>query len=389
MQDAALDASPSPADRLRPLRPGRRRFMLAAAAFPLSLGLAACMPSLGLPSTSPAAPTPGDASLATPTPRPSPTGVQALAAARDLSGRLLFVSDADIWLLERGQVHRITPDRISRQPSWSQDGKKIAHVKLATSGSDIWIMDQDGSNSIELTDNEFRPDPRQTFTWHPIWWPDGGQLLYLSEEGAQSPQLWRLMISTRRRTRFVAPLADGLGGLDCPRLSPDGATLLFASFQLGRGMPPSGQPRPQVWAMQSSGAGLRQITSVPDGAYDPAWSPDGRRIAYTARNGVRHDVWVAGADGSNAQVVTTAGTCRAPCWSPDGQWLAYLSAQTGTFEVWAVPAPPPPPAAPAAATTPGSGPAVPAGPGGTASTSFRQITRNGLVDGGSGLAWAR
>ena len=357
-----------------------RRAALAAlarggAGIAASGALAAC--SLSLPSASGApTPTPALSGAGTPTPTPRPTGVTLEPRAPTLPGRLLFVSDADIWLLERGQLHRITPDRISRQPAWSRDGKKVAHVKLATSGSDLWIMNPDGSGSEELTDNEFQPDPQQHFALRPIWWPDGTRLLYLSEERSQDTQLWQLSLANRRRTPFFAPLGDRQGGLDCPKLSPDGNVVAAASFQPGRG--PSG--RSQVWVYTLPNGAPRQLTTTPDGAYDPDWSPDGRHIAYTVRTGVRHDIWIMRADGSGQRQVTTAGACRAPAWSPDGAWITYLSAQTGTFELWALPTPSDDLATlPASAATPAA-PLLP-------TSAFRQITRGALSEASSGIAW--
>jgi TolB protein len=318
-------------------------------------------------------------------PRPTATarsiGVTLDSRAPSLPGRLLFVSDANIWLLERGQLRRVTPDRISRQPAWSRDGQKIAHVKLATSGSDLWTMDADGSNSVELTDNEFQEDPKQRFALRPIWWPDGSRVLYLSEERSQDMQLWQLTVATRRRQPFFAALGDRQGGLDSPKLSPDGTIIVATSFQAGRG--PSG--RPQIWTYTLPNGAPRQLTSAPDGAYDPAWSPDGRRIAYTTRSGARHDIWVMRADGANARQVTTTGACRSPCWSPDGAWLAYYSAQSGTFDVWVMSAPPDADAAGAAAAgaTPAGAPAS-----APATASLRQVTRTGVCEATSGLAWA-
>jgi TolB protein len=347
-----------------------RRGLLAAA---LNLGaLAACSPPTLWPrQPTEAQPTPA-AIKATPTPRPA--GVQLAPNAPALPGRLLFVSDADIWLLERSQLRRLTPDRISRQPAWSADGRRIVHVKLATSGSDLWVMDADGANSEELTDNEFRADAKQNFALRPLWWPDGSRLIYLSEEASQDTQLWQLTIASRRRSRFLPPIADRLGGLDTPKLSPDARSLAIASYQVGRGA----FGRPQIWTIALPSGVPRQLTDALDGAYDPDWSPDGRRIAYTVRSGARHDIWVTQADGSGVRQVTTAGRCRAPAWSPDGSWLAYLSAQSGTFDVYAVAAPP------------DESRGMVGGPAATATPqpAFRQVIRNGLVDALSGLAWA-
>jgi TolB protein len=295
------------------------------------------------------------------------------SAARALPGRLLFVSDANVWVLERGQSRRLTPDRISRQPSWSHDGQKIALVKVYTSGSDLWIMDADGTNSQELTDFSYRPEAQQSYALRPAWLPDGAGLLYVSEQGSQDPQLWLLSLDDRRRRRFLAPLGDGAGGIDAPTFSPDGATLAVTRFQPGQG-PAS---RSQIWLWSMPGGPWRQVTQSPEGAYDPGWSPDGQRLAFAVRNAGRHDLWIARADGSGARQVTTAGVCRAPAWSPDGTWLAYLSAQGGTFDVWAVPVGPE-----TGAPTGADGPAF--GPSGAA----RQITKGGVVDAGSGLAWA-
>jgi TolB protein len=343
-------------------------------------GLAAAGGSAGcgidpqrLLSPPPLAPTPtadsGPRPTATATPRAA--GLSISGAARTLPGRLVFVSDANLWLLERGQVRRLTADRLSRQPAWSRDGTRLAHVKLWTSGSDLWLIDADGGHPEELTSFTTRPEAQQSYALRPVWWPDGSRLIYLSEEGSQDAQLWQLTLAGRRRQRFLAPAADGLGGLDTPRLSADGLTLAVASFQPGRG--PAG--RSQVWTIALAGGRWRQVTEASDGAYDPDWSPDGRRLAYTARRAGRHDVWISQADGSNAYQVTTAGMCRAPAWSPDGAWLTYLSAQTGTFELWAVPAPAEGSSAGASGTSPPAG--------------AQQLTRGALADAASGIAWAR
>ncbi|HEX2032684.1 MAG TPA: hypothetical protein VHS99_00735 [Chloroflexota bacterium] len=354
-------------------RPSRRGLLGAAGAL-LGAACAPRWPSVDLRWT---LATPTAAPEAAPTATPEPMGPVLPVPARTLGGRLLFVSDANIWLVEQGHARRLTDDRISRQPSWSRDGQKIALVKVYTSGSDLWMMDPDGGNSAELTDFSYREERLQSYAWHPLWLPDGTALLYLSEQGSQDQQLWRLTLADRRRQRALAPAGDGLGGLDVPKLSPDGRTLAVASFQAGRG--PAN--RSQIWTWTFPNGPWQQVTDAPEGAYDPDWSPDGQRLAYVVRRAGRHDVWVAGADGRGARQVTTAGVCRAPAWSPDGTTVAYLSAQGGTFDVWLVPvAPPLPPEAPEPTAEPGvaSGAAGPAQP----------LTRGGLLDAASGIAWA-
>jgi TolB protein len=305
------------------------------------------------------------------------------AAAATLPGRLLFVADANVWLMERAQLRAITNDRVSRQPSWSRDGQRIALTKLWTSGADLWAVDADGRNAQELTDFTYREDARQNYAFQPIWAPDNARLYFLSQEGTQDTQLWQVTLADRRRQRFLQH-GERFGGIDHPRVSPDGRTLAVASYQPGRG--PS--PRSQIWTYALPGGPWRQLTEHAGGAYDPEWSPDGRlaftvRTPDTSRTVGRHDVWTMRGDGSGQIAVTTSGQNRAPVWSPDGQWLAFLSARAGAFDVWVVPAP---------------GDLAPAGAGGTpgasatsqaASQVARQVTQNGGLDAASGLAWAR
>ena len=66
------------------------------------------------------------------------------------------------------------------------------------------------------------------------------------------------------------------------------------------------------------------LTPEPGEYNEPAYSPDGTRLAFTRRNGGDDALWVADLDGGNAvQVSPTANDVDAPNWSPDGRMLAY------------------------------------------------------------------
>jgi Tol biopolymer transport system component len=359
------------------------RFGLALA--PVAAGFWAGCTAPALPSTLQANATPSPAGPGpTPTPRAGPPGMTLTPFASSLPGRMLFVSDANVWQLQQGQLHAITSDRVSRQPSWSRDGKRIAFVKLWTSGSDLWAADADGRNTLELTDFTYREDARQNYALAPIWSQDGTRIYFLSQEASQDAQLWQVTLADKRRQRLVSH-GERSGGLDHPRLSPDGRQLAVTSFQPGRG--PAG--RPQVWTYTLPNGPWRQLTEHPGGAYDPEWSPDGGRLAYVVRSGdasnaiAKHDVWTMRADGSAARAVTTSGQNRSPAWSPDGAWLLFLSSRSGTFEAWVVPSPPD---SATSATTGGATPAQSAASAPVATA--RQITQAGSLEAASGVAWS-
>lgn len=275
-----------------------------------------------------------------------------------VAGRLLYVSDSDLWLWHNGATRRLTRDRISRQPVWSPDGRKIAHIKIDVSSSELWLMDADGGSPRQLTDNYSKQLTRNNWAFRPAWWPDGSRLLFLSEEATTDLMIWQVQTDGKNRRGYVS-VPDLEGGLDMPSVSPDAKRLLAVSYR-------TPGVKPQVFSYALPSGPWRPLTDHPDGAYDPVWSPDATRFAYTVRNKGRHDVWVASADGATAAAVTEAGACRAPCWSPDNQQLAYLSSEGGAFDIWTV--------------------SLSAGQTGAAR---KQLTKGLNADAVSGLSWAR
>lgn len=92
-----------------------------------------------------------------------------------------------------------------------------------------------------------------------------------------------------------------------------------------------------IWVMNASGGDRRQITDsaayTPAGESGPAWSPDGRLLAYVNWAGVTNDtgcrIWVVDADGSNNHRVNVLGSSESvlgtPAWSPDGRRIAFVN----------------------------------------------------------------
>jgi TolB protein len=89
--------------------------------------------------------------------------------------------------------------------------------------------------------------------------------------------------------------------------------------------------------MDSSGEGVRRLTF--NGGYNssPAWSPDGKWIAYESRVGGQMDIWLIDPQGGvNLPLIEHPRTDEHPAWSPDGRMLALSSARRGDADIYVV-----------------------------------------------------
>lgn len=126
------------------------------------------------------------------------------------------------------------------------------------------------------------------------------------------------------------PITDIYNDAREPAWSPDGKTIAFQGYRNGGW---------DIWAVAPDGTGLRQLTWGPYDDREPVWSHDGSMVAFSSdrADAGSYDIWVLNvASGAFTQVTSGAGDDYMPTWSPDDREIAFVGTRGGEQGVYAV-----------------------------------------------------
>jgi Tol biopolymer transport system component len=184
-------------------------------------------------------------------------------------------------------------------PAWSPDGTQIAFIRNGT----LFVMNADGTNQLRVTNPGTESDRAAQ------WSPDGSRITFIRSDpedgdGFYVSNLWVTNAdgtNPRKLTNYVLP--GPIGSIAGHAWSPDGVWLAFG------GDVPGGL---DILVIHPDGTGQMDLTKNARWyEYGPIWSPDGRRILFSAQPvdpetlvGGSPDVFVMNADGSNVTNLT-------------------------------------------------------------------------------------
>ena len=224
----------------------------------------------------------------------------------------IYVADYD-----GANQRRITINRtLNITPNWSPDGRAIAYTSYRKTLPDILI-----SNIYVGTLEEPARGVGQNFL--PVFSPDGKQIAFMSNRDGNSE-----LYVMNRDGSAVRRLTDNPAIDSTPTWSPTGTQVAFTSDRTGS---------PQIYVIGPDGTGLRRLTfeSYADRA---TWSPAPyNEIAFAARTGPGFDIKILSlGDGVTRQITFGEGTNESPAWSPNGRHLAFVSSRAGRNQVFTV-----------------------------------------------------
>lgn len=227
-------------------------------------------------------------------PRFSPDG-------RRLAFEVNVAGGSDIWTsdLAAKTMERLTTGGIDDRPEWTPDGRRVLFTSSREAALATWWQPADGSAPATKLHAASDPIREAVIT------PDGRGLVYRTDSPTNNRDIWMVPLTG---TRTPVPLVVTVNDDKEPRVSPDSRWLAYVSNESGR---------EEVYVRPLAAVGGRVLVST-NGAGEPLWAPDSRRVFYRTGNRVMEATLATAPTMSvTARRVVFAGAYASDIYHPD------------------------------------------------------------------------
>ena len=253
----------------------------------------------------------------------SPDGRRIAFVTGSMGGSQIFIMNAD----GSGQK-LLASGRFNSSPAWAPEGRRIAFISNRTGSEGVYVIPAEGGDPVLLT-SEF------PFILGFSWSPDGVRLVLAGENSEtetmpgsfpfpvlpvfKEQSVVEVVYASGRNHTTI--LRDAVWDSD-PAWSPDGRRIAFESAGA-------------IYAVNPDGSGRVQLTPREENSR-PVWSPDARRIAFASFHDRKWQIFVMNADGSGRLHLNGPGEGDSPAWSPDGRRIVYSSKRGERWQLYSV-----------------------------------------------------
>lgn len=224
------------------------------------------------------------------------------------------------------ELRKLTSDGLYKQrPVWSRQAQQVCFARHEGSKIFLWLLDTRTGEQRRLTE-------RRSPEFDASWSPDGKSLVFCCVE--QTPGQGNVDLSTLplEKPELKKLIGDDqkLSHEESPAWSPDGRQIAFTSTRDGN---------QEIYLIEPSGENLRRITQDPGLDAHPTWTPDGQRLLFATNRWGDFEIATVDIKGEKVERLTMSpGLDDYPVCSPDGSTIAFLSNRTRQYEVFTMPA---------------------------------------------------
>jgi TolB protein len=214
----------------------------------------------------------------------------------------LFVMDMD-----GSNIKQLTDEKgLAVSAAWNPQGSALVYTNYLLRQPDLFVFDMSRRRITRIT-NDVAMNVGAKFTIQ-------GDSMYYAKTAGRSSDIFEITAAGKQ----IRQITRGNGTIEVsPSFSPDGSQVAFVSNRTGG---------PQIYVMNSDGSNSRRVSFVSSNyCTSPDWSPRGDKLAFVCRADSGHQLFVSNVDGSSALQLTSYGSNEDPSFAPDGRYLAFAT----------------------------------------------------------------